>query len=171
MLLGLVQHLCAHTCRSQWSPDHSHQNGSLTASVAVTPTTTAHPPQPRITVLGSWFAGLILVTVQSVTNLLYTFVFVICIYLTNGFAIQVCTTVMCLCSAVTAFILYVRPLLQVRSHRFLLCWLLTGLRCKLLRLLCWNSTPTQAELAGFPLSHAAPSWQVPLVPVAGNSGA
>ena len=77
---------------------------------------------------------------------------------------------MCLCSAVTAFILYVRPLLQVRSYRFLLCWLLTGLRCKLLRLLCWNSTPAQAVLAGLPLSHAAASWQVSLVPVAGNSG-
>ena len=35
---------------------------------------------------------------------------------------------MCLCSAVTAFILYVRPLLQVRKLQVLPVWLLTGLR-------------------------------------------
>ena len=55
------------------------------ANVAVPPQAAIAQPPVKITVLGSWWSALLLV----------------------------CTTIMCLASAFTAFILYVRPVLQV----------------------------------------------------------
>lgn len=76
-------HVC---CRHAWNP-RKVQDVTYDANIAV-PTGPAVQQTPiKITVLGSWWAAMILV----------------------------CATMMCLASAFTAFILYVRPVLQVSS--------------------------------------------------------
>ena len=70
-------------CRARWDP--TKVNDVTYTGQLIPPQAPAQAAPIRITVLGSWWAALLLV----------------------------CTTMMCLTSAFTAFILYVRPVLQV----------------------------------------------------------
>ena len=71
------------SCRARWDP--TKVNDVTYTGELIPPQAPAQAAPIRITVLGSWWAALLLV----------------------------CTTMMCLTSAFTAFILYVRPVLQV----------------------------------------------------------
>ena len=71
--------------RRAWQPGPHAEGATHEATLAAPAHAAAPAPPVRITVLGSWWAALLLV----------------------------CTTLMALASAFTAFILYVRPVLQV----------------------------------------------------------
>ena len=71
-------------CRARWDP--TKVNDVTYTGELIPPQAPAQVAPIKITVLGSWWAALLLV----------------------------CTTMMCLTSAFTAFILYVRPVLQVK---------------------------------------------------------
>ena len=72
-------------CRARWDP--TQVNDVTYTGELIPPQAPAQAAPIKITVLGSWWAALLLV----------------------------CTTMMCLTSAFTAFILYVRPVLQVST--------------------------------------------------------
>ena len=74
--------------RRAWHPRQHEQEVMPDAHIALPQHATALQAPVKITVLGSWWAALLLV----------------------------CTTLMTMASAFTAFILYVRPVLQVSSH-------------------------------------------------------
>lgn len=78
--------------RFSWNP-REVKDVTYDGRIAVSPEAPVQQTPIRITVLGSWWAALLLV----------------------------CTTMMVLASSFTAFILYVRPLLQVTNMQLHLC--------------------------------------------------